>query len=151
MHKNLSKGEQTLPHSCEVRQHLVAMSETVRKYFPGNPDEARIWCPQIFEGFEISIPKAEGFIDAALNVCFWQQSSRGSTVDHALIYKLDHVRFYSIWDEVTKVDASYSYCGNWLHSGWVTSEQIASDKVIPLCVEIFTLFKDLTISFEITS
>jgi hypothetical protein len=146
MHKNLSDCEKVLLNNFEVRQYLVKMSETVRKYFPENTGEARIWYPENFEGFEIFIPQAEGLIDAVLSVCFWQQSFEDGTFSFAAPYKLDHVEFSSIWDEETKVDASYSYCGDWLYSGWVTDNQMATEKVISLCVDIFTLFKDLKIS-----
>jgi hypothetical protein len=146
MQKNLSEGEKISLESFKIHQYMVDMTDSVRKFFPENTDEARVWCPQYFEGFEISIPKAEGLIDAVLNVCFWQQSFTGKAFNTPPLYKLDHVKFSSVWNEITQVDACYSYCGNWSYSGWVTATQIVPEKVIPLCVEIFNLFTDLTIS-----
>lgn len=146
MHKNLSDCEKVLLSNFEVRQYLVTMSEIVSKHFPENTTEAEIWCNKMFEGFKISIPNAEGLIDGVLNVCFWQQSSEDGTFSFSAPYKLDHIEFHSIWDEVNRVDAYYSYCGNWIYSGWVTDAQIAPDQVRSLCVELFNLFKNLTIA-----
>lgn len=148
MYKDLSEYEKLFLKSLEVQQYLVKMTDTVKKYFPEITDTAEVWHPENFEGFTIFIPKVAGDIDAMLKVCFWQQSSEDGSFCLNAPYKLDHIEFYSIWDETTKVDAYYSYCGDWIYSGWVTSEQIASDKVIPVCVEVFALFKNLTISLE---
>ncbi|MBD2690801.1 hypothetical protein [Anabaena catenula] len=146
MQKNLSDCEKVLLKNFEVRQYLVKMSEIVKKYFPDNNTEAEIWCSKMFEGFKILIPQADGLIDAVLNVCFWQQSSEDGSFSFTAPYKLDHIEFHSIWDKVSQVDAYYNYCGNWVYSGWVTEDKIAPDQVTSLCVELFTLFKDLTIT-----
>jgi hypothetical protein len=124
------------------------MTETVRKYFPENTSIAEIWRPENFEGFTIFIPKVEDLIDGVLKVCFWQQSSEDGTFSYTAPYQLDHIEFYSIWDEETQIDAYYNYCGDWAYSGWVTSDRIASDQVIALCVEVFDLFQNLAISLE---
>jgi len=148
IHKDLSGGAKVSLKSLEIEQYLVKMTETVQKYFPENTGKAEIWRPENFEGFTIFIPKVEGLIDGILKVCFWQQSSEDGTFSYTAPYQLDHIEFYSTWDEETQVDAYYNYCGDWSYSGWVTSDRIASDEVIPLCVEVFNLFKNLTISLE---
>jgi hypothetical protein len=148
MYKNLSGCEKVLLKSLSLQQYLVKMADVVKKYFSEITEKAEVWHPENFEGFTIFIPKAEGDIDAILKVCFWQQSSEDGSFCVQAPYKLDHIEFYSIWDEETKVDAYYNYCGDWAYSGWVTSDHIASDKVIPLCAEVFTLFQNLIISIE---
>ncbi|ADI63015.1 hypothetical protein Aazo_0496 ['Nostoc azollae' 0708] len=146
MHRNSSDFEKVLLGNFEVHQYLLKMSEVVRKYFPENTSEAELWCEKMFEGFKMFIPNAESLIDGMLKVCFWQQSSEDGTFSFSAPYKLDHIEFHSIWDEITQVDAYYSYCGNWAYSGWATEYKISPDIVKDICVELFTLFQDLTIS-----
>jgi hypothetical protein len=145
MPKNLSDCEKVLLDNLEIRQYLVKMSEIVRKHFPENNTEAEIWCGKMFEGFRIFIPKAQELVDGVVNVCFWQQSSADGTFSFNAPYKLDHIEFHSIWDEKSKIDAYYSFCGDWLYSGWITDKQVAADQVTAVCVELFNLFKDVKI------
>ncbi|MBK1987347.1 hypothetical protein A0J48_007325 [Sphaerospermopsis aphanizomenoides BCCUSP55] len=146
MYKNLSDCEKVLISNLEVRQYLVKMSEIVRNYFPENTSTAEIWCNQMFEGFKIFVPNAEEFIDCMFKVCFWQQSSEEGTFSSSAPYKLDHVEFHSLLDEENPVDVYFSYCGNWAYSGWATEYKIAPEQVKDVCLELFTLFQDLTIS-----
>ncbi|AFZ59689.1 hypothetical protein H6G54_13280 [Anabaena cylindrica FACHB-243] len=146
MHQHLSHCEQALLNNLEIRQYLLKMSEIVKKHFPENNTEAEIWYGRMFEGFKIFIPEVQELIHGVINVCFWQQSSEDGTFSLSAPYKLDHIEFHSIWDKAHKIDAYYSFCGNWVYSGWITDDQIANDQVTAVCVELFNLFKDVKIT-----
>jgi hypothetical protein len=151
MNKHLSEREKVMLKSSEIQHYLGKMTEITRKYFPENNRDAEIWYPKNFEGFKIFIPQVDGLIDALLKACFWQQSSPDGTFSFSAPYKLDHIEFHSLCDEDNSLDSYYSYCGDLLYSGWVTDEKLATEKVIPLSVEIFDLFQNVIISLEPTS